>query len=188
LDMAAQWRNQEDNTMGWFSRKPSQQRAAELLINLAGDLYERIVGPPDKVPFLKFGRSDSRYRCLMFCLSTVHAVCARKMGNCDAVLNEAFQSLFAYSLSEPGVFFGGPVDAQVAANNGGQYLQDYLHRWSCYIEIESGGNTIAALNIVMTMLRDIESAAPPSEEDAQRLRPVVFLLLREFGRIESGFR
>lgn len=66
-------------------------------------------------------------------------------------------------------FFGGPVDPQQAANSAGKYLQDYLHRWSAYVDIIKGGNLLAGTSIVAGMLRDTESDIPPTQEDTRRL-------------------
>jgi hypothetical protein len=95
------------------------------------------------------------------------------MENPDAVLNDVLHTVVAGAVgTDPQHFFSGPVDPQQAANKAGEYLQNYLHRWSTYVDIVKGGNAAAATGIVAGMLRHTESENPPTQEDARRLWPL----------------
>jgi hypothetical protein len=123
---------------------------------------------------MKFDLRDSRFRYFVFCISTVQMACARRMKNPDAVLNDLLHVAVGGAIGvDPQGFFGGPVDdPQQAANSAGEYLEEYLHRWSAYVDIVGGGNAAAATGIVAGMLRHAESANPPTQEDTRRLWPL----------------
>jgi hypothetical protein len=92
------------------------------------------------------------------------------MRNPDAVLNDLLHTAVTGAIGvDPQQFFGGPVDPQQAANRAGQHLQDYLHRWSAYVDIAKGDNAAAATGIVAGMLRHSESDNLPTQEDTRRL-------------------
>lgn len=67
-------------------------------------------------------------------------------------------------------------------NEGMEYLGDFLHRWSAYIDIAKGGNAQAATGLVASMLRGIESDTPARADDGPRLWP---LALWVEGRIDE---
>jgi hypothetical protein len=161
-------------TMGWFGGKSSHEKQVEAAVKVLGNLFEKTTdGGADAPLVLKFDLRDSRFRYFVFCLSTVQMACARRMKDPDAVLNDLLHTVVAGALgTDPRQFFGGPVDPQQAANRAGEYLEDYLHRWSAYVDIVQGGNTAAATGIVAGMLRHAESANLPTQEDSRRLWPL----------------
>jgi len=172
--------------MGWFGGKPRHEQTVESVLQITGKLYETLADPHHAA--LRFRRPDSRFRCLFFSLSTVHGVCASRMKNPDAVLNECAHCLVKYALAEQDTFFGGEIEPQRAANAGGAYLQDYLNRWSSYIDIRSSGNQQAARSVVSSMLADIESAQPVAPGDSQRLGVVVSWIEGKFDDIHSAVK
>jgi hypothetical protein len=157
--------------MSWFRRKSTQSREVDAALKVLLNLFEKTTdGGADAPLILRFELQDSHFRYYLFCLSTVQMACARRMKNPDAVLNELLHTVVTSAVSvDPERFFGGPVDPQEAANRAGEYLQDYLYRWSTYVDIVSGGNNDAATGIITGMLRSTESTASPSAEDSHRL-------------------
>jgi hypothetical protein len=157
--------------LAWFGGKSAHKKEVDAAFKVLGNLFEKTTeGGSDAPLVLKFALRDSRFRYFIFCLSTVQMACARRMGNPDAVLNDLLHTMVIGAISvDPQQFFGGPVDPQQAANKGGEYLQDYLHRWSAYVDIVKGGNTAAATGIVGGMLRHTESDSAPTQEDSRRL-------------------
>lgn len=160
--------------MGWFGGKSRHKTEVDAAFKVLGNLFEKTTdGGADAPLVLKFELRDSRFRYFVFCLSTAQMACAGRMQNPDAVLNDLLHTVVAGAVStDPQHFFSGPVDPQQAANKAGEYLQDYLHRWSTYVDIVKGGNAAAATGIVAGMLRHTESESPPTQEDARRLWPL----------------
>lgn len=159
--------------MGWFTGKATHRRQVDSALTVVGNLFEKTTdGGADAPLVLSLGLPDSRYRYLMFCLSTMQTACAQRMKNPDAVLNECLQALVKFALSHPAKFIGASTGPQKAANDGAGLVQDYLHRWSSYVDVFHGGNTEAATMLVCSMLRSTEAAVPGREGDAQRLLPL----------------
>jgi len=164
----------EGRQLGWFGGKSTHKKEVEAALTVLCNLFEKTTsGGLDAPLVLKFGLRDSRFRYFVFCLSTVQMACARRMKNADAVLNDLLHTIVASAIgADSQEFFGGSVDPQQAANKAAEYLQDYLHRWSAYVDIVEGGNAAAATGIVAGMLRHTESANPPTQEDTHRLWPL----------------
>src|SRR5438093_1186842 len=60
--------------MSWFNRKPTQQKHVEAAITVASNLYLHTIPGVDDAPAqLQFSLPDSRFRYMIFCLSTVVA-------------------------------------------------------------------------------------------------------------------
>lgn len=175
--------------MGWFGGKSNHEKQVAAVIRVVAKLYERLLLPHGDAPkVLQFELPDSRFRYLIFCLSTVHKVCARRMKNPDAVLNECAHNLVGVAVTdEGGTFFDGPVDPQQAVNDGSAYLDDFLHRWSAYVDISKGGNTQAATGLVCSMLRKTESLAPAAQGDGPRLWPLGRWIEDRFTEIDRAF-
>jgi hypothetical protein len=57
--------------MGWFTRKPTEQKYVKAAITVATNLYlHTIPGAEDAPVPLQFSLPDSRFRYMVFCLST----------------------------------------------------------------------------------------------------------------------
>jgi hypothetical protein len=177
-------------TMGWFG-KPSHAKQVEAVLRLTGHLYERTTrGKDGKPEYLEFKLPDSRFRFVIFCLSLVHAACARHMTSPDAILNDVL-----YRLVERGVgdlseeFFGDQrVEPQDVATRAGEYLQDYLHRWSAYIDMKGAGNEPAAANVLQVMLRHTESKEPIGPVDYFQIGMQASMLESEFPALIAAFK
>jgi len=64
------------------------------------------------------------------------------------VLNEILHNIVTGAVTvDSQLFFGGPIDPQEAANKAGEYIGDYLHRWSAYVDIVQGGNSAAGTGL-----------------------------------------
>lgn len=177
--------------MGWFSRKASHEQQVAAMTRVVVNMFEKVVAPDRLAQSgLQLRLPDSRFRFLMFSVAAVHAVCARHMSNPDAILNECGPNLIRGALSDKDSFFDGPVEAQEAATLGMNCIGDFLDRWSAYIDIAKGGNAHAATSIVVTMLHETETVAPPAGGDAARLLKLarwVEVLMERNGAIDRGF-
>jgi hypothetical protein len=160
--------------MGWFGGKSSHKREVGAAYRVVHNLFDATTEGKSRAPLvLRFELPDSRFRYLVFCLTTAQAGCAHRMKNPDAILNELFHVIVLGCLNvDPAFYFGGPILPQQAANQGGQYLQDYLERWSAWVDIVQGSNPSAATSIVAGMLRSTESSRVPTDGDARRLWPL----------------
>lgn len=179
--------------MGWFSRKPSHEKQVAAVQRMTVNMFENIAAPGRiEASGLQFRLPDSQFRFLMFCAASVHTVCAKRMSNADAVLNEFVPNLIRGVLSseEQRTFFGGVPKPQAAATLGMNCLGDFLDRWSAYIDIARGGNSQAATALVASMLLATETLGDADEVDGSRLSKLarfVEVLMEPGGPIDKGF-
>lgn len=173
--------------MGLFGGKNLHNRQVDRLIHLATQLFEMTTELEEVSPHLRFERPDSLFRYMLFCLGTVHVACAPLEKNPDAVLNEAGYAVVNCCIQEMDTFFGEKLDPQEAANRA-VLLQDFLHRWSAWVDITEGGNVHAGNNIVATMIHDCESAEEISSSDTERLVFVASWIVTRFPDARKVFR
>jgi len=175
--------------MPWFGGRLTQKKQVDAAFKVLGNLFEKTTeGGADAPLVLRFDLSDSRFRYFVFCLSTVQMACARKMTNPDSVLNELMHTVITGTVAtDSQYFFGGPVSPQSAANQGAAYLQEYLARWSAYVDIARGGNYDAANSLVCSMLRSTEFTQPLSDGDAQRLQPLASWIQKQLNAMGNAF-
>ena len=174
--------------MGLFG-KSRHKKEVDAGFKILANLYSKTTeGGADAPLVLNFERPDSHFRYFIFCLSTMHKSCANRMSNPDAVLNELMHDIITTTIkADPILFFGSNIGVQTVANKGSEYIQDYLNRWSAYVDIVEGGNNSAATTIVCSMLRDIESSSEPSEEDTQRLWPLAVWIEESLDAMAGAF-
>src|SRR5205814_4818184 len=86
------------------SRMGTHEKQVAAVTRIVAKLFERTLYPVrgDAPQVLQFEVPDSRYRYLIFCFSTVHTVCARRMKNPDAVLNECQYKLLGGAITYQG--------------------------------------------------------------------------------------
>lgn len=157
--------------MGWFG-KSKHKKQVDAAFRVFMNLFEKTIdGSSDAPRVLSSQLRDSRYRYLLFCLSTVQVACARHMENPDAILNDLLHIAVSGAVGvDPQQFFGGPVDPQQAA-----------------VDITKGGNAAAATGIVAGMLRHTESDDPPTQQDADRLWPLAVWIEQSLAAMAGAF-
>ncbi len=180
----------EPGRTSWFRREPTHEKQ----LTSAATIYENVSAklggthPDQSAPtVLQLGLPDSHLRLAIFSLSVVQLACARHMTNPDAILNEMLHAIMHRIMENPSHFLGGSVEPQAAVNRAASYLEDYLHRWSSYVDIVEGGNKSAASGIVLGMLRSIESSEPPTGETAPRLEPLAYWIEGNLSIISGAF-
>jgi len=175
--------------MGWFGGKKRHEKEVEAAVLVATNLYEATKPDvADVAARLHYKLPDSGYRHLIFCLSTMQMACASKMKNADAVLNEVLHLLIAYAAADSAQeLTGGTVDQQELANQGAAHLQEFLHRWSAYVDIVDGGNRKSGTIIVCGMLLSVESKTEASSSDSQRLWPLALWIENALPEMRSAF-
>ncbi len=174
--------------MGWFGRKSTHKKQVDAAFKVVGNLYDASTTGRAGAPLvLRFALPDSRFRYMMFCLSTVQAACARLMRNPDTVLNElGIRLVYGIVATDSQQFFGQTVDVQHAANVSA-CLQDYLHRWSAYVDMVRGGSRLEATNLICEILRSTESADPTGWQDIGRLLPLARWIEGQFDAMATAF-
>jgi hypothetical protein len=104
------------------------------------------------------------------------------------VLNELLHRIVSGALlADPNGILGGPTEPQDAANRGAKYVQEYLHRWSCYLEVRDGGNRAAAISLIVGMLQTVESEGLPNAAQVERLFPLGEWIERNLESMRDGF-
>jgi hypothetical protein len=163
--------------MGWFSRKPTQQKFVEAAITVASNLYlQTISGAEDERAGLQFGLDDSRYRYLIFCLSTaVTAALAydeEKQVQSEALINGCVQFALWTAKEHAEEFFDNATSSKDSVRTATAYFQDLLKQWSQWPKLEMEGRNAEIIDLVCSMLRTTESDEPTGETDKQRLEPL----------------
>ena len=165
--------------MAWFSRRSTHEKDLKALINLTRQLYEKLT------PQMKFERPYARFRFFAFCLSAVQCCCASLMkSNPDAALNEAAYMMVSLALKERSTYIRTTASDQEVATQGAAYLQDFLHRWSAFLEMAPGA---AGMNVIATMLREAESSSLPTEADMPRLSKLALDIVQMFQPMRAAF-
>jgi hypothetical protein len=175
--------------MGWFSRKPTQQKQVGGAIKVASNLYLHTIpgGKLAPVP-LQFSLPDSRYRYMIFCVSATTMACAPVMKNPDAVQHECMQFLVTWTTTEGAQeFFGGPVNPQDVANNGAAYLQAFLNTWSACVELEKEGKNAEIIDLICSMIRTTESNVAVTKSDTQRLGALALQIRSHLPTMRAAF-
>lgn len=175
--------------MGLFGRKPSHAKQVEATWTVFGNLMavtvEERAGAPEG---LDFKRPDSVFRYAVFCLSATHAACEYKMSNPDAVLNESLSLLVQAVVGSPDDFLSGQMtSSQEIANRAAALLQDFLQRWSAWMEIAKGKNSPADHSLVIAMIYETESPDPISDGDGERLCPLAIWIESRLGAMSGAF-
>ena len=190
----------------WWG-ETEHQRQKEAVTQIAANIYERTCDM-GSIPakhhaeeaerrrvarsptVLKSELPDSRFRYMLFCLSTVLAVCAHRMKYPDAVFNECTQNAveFAKDSKVADGFFIGPVDRQKSANEGWATVRSFLDRWNQWIDVEKS-DAQAAMRLVCSMIHDTESSSAATEDDIRRLWPLACWIVSMFsgGTMEKAF-
>jgi hypothetical protein len=151
---------------GYFKGK----KEVDAVIRIVSNLFEKALLSKGDVPnVLRWTLPDSRFRYLMFCLSTVHAVCAHRMNDPNSVLQQCVFNL-AYNAATykgPDPFFEARPDIQKTVDDGARLLRNFLDRWSKWIDATRADptNARAGTMLVSSMLQTTESLAPMSEGD-----------------------
>lgn len=163
--------------MSWFSRKPTQEKYVEAAITVASNLY--IVTIPDAADApapLKFSYSDSRYRYMLFCLSTVITSALvydeKKHIKPDSLVGGCLYFARVTADQNPQEYFGErsvPPDADERANS---FFMEYCKEWSKWPALEKQGFHSESNELIARLIQQTETSEPCSAEDLRRLSPL----------------
>lgn len=140
-----------------------------------------------------FALADSGFRYAVFCLTTVHVVCAHKMRNADTTLSECLKHLAEtgakQDASDGFSFFDSPVTVGQAYKSGSEVARQFLNTWSAWINHtrRDSDNARAGTPVICAMLKRTESESPLTEADQQRLWPLACWFEGWIPTIDSSF-
>jgi len=160
--------------MGWFKRKPSNQKQVGAIIKVATNLYLQTISEAADAPgTLQFGLPDSRFRYLIFCLSaTVTAVLAydeKREFEPEVLINGCLNFGTWTATDNAEEFLSAPLSPQDAATSANAHLQEFLKRWMRWVELEQEGRNAEIIDLICSMIHTTESNMPNGEPDIQRL-------------------
>jgi hypothetical protein len=158
--------------MSWFSRKPTQQKYVEAAINVASNLYLHTIPGADDAPApLQFNLPDSRFRYMIFCLSTVVTAAIaydeKKHIQPEALIKGCLH--FAANEKTLQQYFDDAASSHLSIDTAIAYFEDFLKCWSRWPELEKEGRDAEVLEIISSMIRTTESNLPAETSDIQRL-------------------
>lgn len=161
-------------TMNWFRRKPTPQKYLEAAITVASNLYLHTIPGADQAPApLQFALPDSRYRYMLFCLSTVLTAALaydeRKEIQPEALINGCLEFMTWLATERPTDYFDEPSTAQDSISRTCVHLQGFLKHWSQWPELEKAGESAKIHELISVMVRTTESDLPAQPEDMRRL-------------------
>ncbi len=166
--------NKIEPNMSWFSRKPTQQKYVEAAVTVASNLFlHTIPGAEDAPAPLQFGLPDSRYRYMIFCLSTVATAALvydeKKNIQPQALLEGCLKFATWTATEHAEQYFDDPTSPQDSINNTTAYFQELLNHWSRWPELEKQGKNAEIIKLISDMIRTTESELPAASADMQRL-------------------
>ena len=161
--------------MSWFSRKPTQQKYVDAAITVASNLYlHTIPGAEDAPAPLQFSLPDSRYRYMIFCLSTVITAALaydeKKQIQPQELINGCLR-LVTGSAAEHFAqeYFDDPASSQDSVENASAYLTEYLKQWSRWPQLEKEGRNAETWELISSMIHNTEANLHSEKSDMGRL-------------------
>jgi hypothetical protein len=160
--------------MGWFSRKPTQEKFVEAAVTVASNLYLHTIPEAEDAPAeLKFSLPDSRYRYLLFCLSAV-VTAALAYDEKKQIQPETFFNgclLFATwtATEQAQEYFDAPASAQAAVSDASTILKEFLKHWAQWPILEKEGRNDEIIDLICSMIHAAESNEPIEQTDMDRL-------------------
>ena len=178
--------------MAWFGGKSTHKKEFDAAYKVLRNLFEKtIYGGMDAPLVLRFKRPDSRFRYFVFCLSTVQVACERRMKNPDAVVKDLLHTILTEALkTNPQLFWGGPVDPQVAAAEATGDLDAFLTGWTAYMRFRDRGTAdsgTAATLLLCSILSTIETDTDPADDDTERLWPLAVWIEQRLADMDEAF-
>jgi len=163
--------------MGWFSRKPTQQKFIEAAISLALNLYQHTIpGAEDAPAPLEFGLKDSRYQYMIFCLSTVIVSALgydeKKQIQPEELTKGCLYFAQGLAIRKPQEFFDDPANVQNSTDHATPRLMEFFKYWSPLVSLDKEGKYVEIIDLVSSIIHTTESNEPISQTDKQRLWPL----------------
>ncbi|HEY8784200.1 MAG TPA: hypothetical protein VIM16_21405 [Mucilaginibacter sp.] len=151
-----------------------QLKQIESAIKVFSNLYYHTISNSKDILLFKY--SDSRFRYMIFCMSTFIKSCEGLLDTSDLLLKECLHFISATVTSKDSVqdFFNGPVNIEEVENRGLSYLNDFLENWTDYFNACKISDKNKATQIICSMIHSTESDEYMNESCIERLRPLAF--------------
>ncbi len=151
-----------------------RRRQVEAALKVASNLYCHTIQVYENEPAtLLFNLPDSRFRYLIFCLSSaltaILAYDEKKVLKRKVLLEDCVGVTITYAQEKPLEFFGSTVVPQNVVDFGRASLQTFINRWSGWAELKMSGKNAEVIALICQLVRTTESDALLSGEDRQRL-------------------
>lgn len=150
---------------------------AEAAIKVASNLYLHTVARAKDAPAtLHFTLPDSRYRYMIFCLSSVAtsalAFDENKEIDPEALIKGCLYFAALTATQFPQEYFDDPANARKAAERAEEYLEEFLKHWARWPALQKEGRNGEIVDLISSMIHSAESNQPISQADNQRLGPL----------------
>jgi hypothetical protein len=150
-----------------------QLKQIEAAVRISSNLYlETFSTSPD---VLNFKYADSRFRCMIFCLSTMVKSCEDLLESSESLQKECLHFLTNFTTSRDNVeeyFSQSTTNAEHAEESGGVYFNEYMQKWITYYDTVKVGEKDMATDILCSMIHSFETDKPMDNSDKERLNPI----------------
>lgn len=162
------------------------KKEMEATIRISSNLYLHDFS--NSFDILNFQFPDSRFRCIIFCLTTVIKACNDLVSSPELLQKACLHFLSTFTTSKESVieFFGQVTNTEQAEKIGSVYLKEYLTKWELYYEYVGSGDTEKATDVLCTMIHSFETDRPTDNSDRQRLNQLSWQL--EFSLTNNTMR
>jgi hypothetical protein len=163
--------------MGWFSRKPTPEKQIDAVIKIGTNLYLHTVPEAEDAPApLQFCLPDSRYRYLIFCLTTAtNAILAydeKKNFQPEVLYKGCLHFATWAATATPQDYFSEPISHQDVSNVAMPFFTKFLKLWAEWPNLENAGKNSEINDLICSMIHSTESNAPADKSDLHRIGPL----------------
>ena len=163
--------------MSWFSRKPTQEKYIEATATVASNLYlQTIPGAAEAPSALQFNYPDSRYRYLLFCLSSVVTTALaydeKKQIQPETLIDGCLHFAGWTARQNPQEYFDDPEHAQSYADHDRLYFEEFIKHWALWPALEKEGRNTEIIDLITSIIHTTESDEPINQSDKKRLGPL----------------
>jgi hypothetical protein len=181
-----------DSSYGRFYTQPTQQKYVDAAIKIASNLYlHTIPGAEDAPAPLQFSLPDSRYRYMIFCLSTaITAALAydeKKEVQPEAVTKGClhFATWTATEMTQQ--YFDSVASAQEYVSHATGYLQEFAKHWSQWPTLEKENKRAEMIDLICSMIHSTESTDSAERTDGERLGPLALWIFDRLPIMREAF-
>lgn len=163
--------------MGFTDAKDKKQlKQIQATITVSSNLYLHDFS--SSFDELDFKYPNSRFRCMIFCLTTVTKCCKDLMTSPELLQKECLHFLSAFTTSKESVkeFFGQITTAEQAEKTGSVYLDEYSKKWDTYYDNIGSDNKEKATDILCSMIHSIGTDRQMEIADKERLNQLCWQL------------
>lgn len=164
-----------------------QQVQIEAIIRIASNFYLNQLSYSFDILNLKY--YDSKFRCMIFCVSTVINACKDLLYSNEILQKEAVHliSFFVTSKENCVDYFNEIVNAKSAEDNATVYFKEFMDYWTVYNSKIDQDNKDEATKVLCQILHLTESESEFSFLDEERLIPLACEIEVSFIAMRSAF-